>query len=70
MAIFYEYLYYNKLELDLFVRNIYRKRKGYFWGRYCIFILLPYHNNRKLLRNYLLAFEHIHRLPHQNSSQQ
>ena len=37
MAIFYEYLYYNKLELDLFVRNIYRKRKGYFWGRYCIF---------------------------------
>ncbi len=30
MAIFYEYLYYNKLELDLFVRNIYGKRKGYF----------------------------------------
>ncbi len=31
MAIFYEYLYYNKLELDLFVRNIYGKRLGYLW---------------------------------------
>ena len=70
MAIFYEYLYYNKLELDLFVRNIYGKRLGYLWEGIAFFILLPYHNSRKLLRNYLLAFEHIHRLPHQNSSQQ